>query len=188
MIETYETSFPNQFLKKLLYELYVLYLKYFQILISGIIWVKISFCLIDITDSDKFSLWQQEIKYTFGLAHFHWRSLKQSVYYPFFQKHWNEKHPRGKKRDFRTPEVRRKYEGSTREYEGVRREYEGIRREYKGLQGSTREYEGSTSEYEGSTREYEGSTKGVQRSTRKYGKYGSLAFSPLLGDDSVRFC
>jgi hypothetical protein len=35
--------------------------------------------------------------------------------------------PRGKKRDFRTPEVRRKYEGSTREYEGV----PGSTREYK---------------------------------------------------------
>ncbi len=57
-----------------------------------------------------------------------------------------------------------------REYEGSRREYGGSTRVVR------REYEGST---KGVRREYEGSTKGVQGSTRKYGKYGSLAFSPL---------
>ncbi len=129
---------------------------------------------------------------------------------------------RGKKRDFRTPEVRRKYEGSTGEYQEVRgigdrtirrrticrghfvadnsshvnslpdycdelsmrrivlrrivlvpREYEEVRGSTKGVRG---EYEGST---RGVRREYERSKKGVQGSTKKYGKYGSLAFSPL---------
>jgi hypothetical protein len=54
--------------------------------------------------------------------------------------------PRGKKRDFRTPEVRRKCEGSTREYEGV--------------PGSTRKHE----EVRGSTKKYGGSMKGVRGS------------------------
>jgi hypothetical protein len=80
-----------------------------------------------------------------------------------------------------TKEVPRKYEGSTREYEGSTREYEGSTREYE---GSTREYEGSTKEVRGSTKEvrgeYEGSTRGVRR---EYGKYGSLAFSPLQSSE-----
>jgi hypothetical protein len=63
------------------------------------------------------------------------------------------------------------YSRSTKE---VRREYEEVRGSTKGVRG---EYEGST---RGVRREYERSTKGVQGSTRKYGKYGSLAFSPLL--------
>jgi hypothetical protein len=104
-------------------------------------------------------------------------------------------HSRGKKRDFRTPEVRRKYEGSTGEHGGVRestrkyeevqgsmRKYEGVPRKYqgstRGVQGITRDYEGvrgSTRKYEGvrgSTREYERSTRGVrgeyEGSTREY--------------------
>jgi len=51
--------------------------------------------------------------------------------------------PREKKRDFRTPGVRRKYEGvrgSTREYQEVPMKYEGSTREYEGVRGSTREY------------------------------------------------
>jgi hypothetical protein len=114
--------------------------------------------------------------------------------------------PRGKKRDFRTPEVRRKYEGSTREYQEVRvntRKHEEVRGstkevrgEYKGVRESTREYEGVPREYEGVRRkyegvrreyeevrrEYEGSTRGVRREYEEVWEVRKSRFFPLVSN------
>ncbi len=64
-----------------------------------------------------------------------WQSKSQTNYYIVRNKILNPNIAGGKKRDFRTPEVRREYEGVQGKYEGsmkgVQVEYEGVRGEYK---------------------------------------------------------